>query len=346
VGNVKLQIAIANIIVLRFDAAQERRQLTQGERWLRNTLKLTVLGLSSLERTIARQRSRLRWLKEGDANTKLFHAVANGRRAKNFIPAIKVGERIFTHQREKEEAFFQAYSALIGEVRNRENSVNLESLGFQPFELDDLEEMFTSEEVWKVIRDMPPDRAPGPDGFIGLFYQKAWEVIRGDIMAGILKLGVGDGRGFGKLNRSLITLIPKRPDALEVGDFRPISLVHSFGKLFSKLLANRLRTRLGDLVSTNQSAFVKGRCLHDNFILVRQVTRQIYKRKVSGVFLKLDLSRAFDSLSWAFLFEVLRQLGFGGLFLRWISLLLSTASVKILLNGSSGKSIKLVRGLR
>jgi hypothetical protein len=115
------------------------------------------------------------------------------------------------------------------------NTVNLDSLGFQQFELDDLEALFTTEEVWKVIRDMPSDRAPGPDGFIGLFYQKAWGVIRNDIMAAILKLGIGDGRGFGKLNRSLITLIPKRPDALEVGDFRPISLVHSFGKLFFQI---------------------------------------------------------------------------------------------------------------
>jgi mannosylglycoprotein endo-beta-mannosidase len=193
VGNVKLQIAMANIIILRFDAAQERRHLNQGERWLRNTLKLTVLGLSSLERTIARQRSRLRWLKEGDANSKLFHAVANGRRAKKIIPAIRVGDRIFTDQSEKEESFFQSYSALLGEVRNRVSTVDLDNLGFQRFELDDLEAMFTTEEVWKVIRDMPSERAPGPDGFIGLFYQKAWGVIRNDIMATILKLGVGDG---------------------------------------------------------------------------------------------------------------------------------------------------------
>jgi hypothetical protein len=223
-----------NIIVLRFDAAQERRQLNQGERWLRKTLKLMVLGLSSLERTIARQRSRLRWLKEGNANTKLLHAVAHGQRAKNFIPAIRVGDRILIDQREKEDAFSQAYSALIGEVCNRMNTVNLDSLGFQQFELDDLEAMFTTEEVWKVIRDMPSDQAPGPDGFIGLFYPKAWGVLTDVIMAGILKLVVGDGQGFGKLNRSLITLILKRPDALEVGDFCSISLVNSFGKLFSK----------------------------------------------------------------------------------------------------------------
>ncbi|XP_073363028.1 uncharacterized protein [Aegilops tauschii subsp. strangulata] len=69
IGNMKLQIAIANIVIMRFDCAQESRSLTEFERWLRRTLKQLVLGLASPERTIARQRSRITWLQEGDANT-------------------------------------------------------------------------------------------------------------------------------------------------------------------------------------------------------------------------------------------------------------------------------------
>jgi hypothetical protein len=65
----------------------------------------------------------------------------------------------------------------------------------------------------------------------------------------------------------------------------------------------------------NQSAFVKSRSLHDNFVLVRQVVRKIKSRRNTGVLLKLDLSRAFDWLSWSFLFEVLRKMGFGDRFL-------------------------------
>ena len=284
VGNIKLQIAMANAIIYRFDVAQEHRELTLNEDWLRRTLKLVVLGLASLERTIARQRSRIRWLKEGDANTKLFHAVANGRRCKNFIAAVNWEGETLTDQGAKEEAFFRAYHGLLGETKSRGYSLDLEVLGLPTLDLQDLDALISEQEVWSVIKELPADRAPGPDGFIGIFYQKAWGIIRQDVMAVILKLAVGDGRGFDKLNRAYITLIPKKPDAQEVGDYRPISLVHSISKLFSKILANRLRPKMVELVSANQSAFIKERALHDNFVLVRSLARRINARKEkSGV---------------------------------------------------------------
>jgi hypothetical protein len=72
-----------------------------------------------------------------------------------------------------------------------------------------------------------------------------------DVMAGIMKLQVGDYKGFVRLNRAFITPIPKRQNASEIGNFRPISLVHNFSKLFSKIMANHLRAKLPDLVSPN-----------------------------------------------------------------------------------------------
>jgi hypothetical protein len=215
------------------------------ELWLRRMLKQAVLGLASLERTMARQRSRIRWLREGDANTALFHAVANGRRVKNYIAAVRSGEDLVTDQERKVETFTEAFFQLLGRMQPREHTMNLEELDIPTADLQDLDDMFSEEEIWGVVKDLHPDRAPGLDGFTGAFYQRAWPVIKGDIIAGILKLSVGDGRGFARLNRALITLIPKRPDAMEVKDYRPISLVHSFAKLFSKLMANRLQRRLG-----------------------------------------------------------------------------------------------------
>jgi hypothetical protein len=305
-----------------------------------------VLGLASLERTIARQRSRIRWLREGDANTKLFHAVANGRRTKNYIAAVRVGEEMATTQERKNEVFTEEYMRLLGGIQNRQFTINLEEIDIPVMDLSELDHMFTEEEVWSTIREMPGDRAPGPDGFTGAFYQRAWPIIKEDILAGLMKLGVGDGGGFARLNRALITLIPKKPEAIETKDYRPISLVHSFAKLFSKIVANRLRTRLGEIVSMNQSAFIKHRSLHDNFVLVRQVVRKINTRRQTGVLLKLDIARAFDSISWSFLFEVLRRMGFGERFLKWIALLLYTANTRVMVNGVSGERILHGRGLR
>ena len=75
-------------------------------------------------------------------------------------------------------------------------------------------------------------------------------------------------RGFSSLNQALVVLLPKKDEAVEMRDFRPISLVHSFGKIFSKLLASRLGPRMHELVGLNQNAFIRGRSILDNLMLV------------------------------------------------------------------------------
>ncbi|KAM0880624.1 hypothetical protein ACQ4PT_033459 [Festuca glaucescens] len=100
------------------------------------------------------------------------------------------------------------------------------------------------------------------------------------------------------------------------------------------------------LVSKNQSTFIKGRHLHDNFVVVRQMARKINYMKEVGVLLKLDISRSFDSLSWSFLLEVLHKLGFPEPWLRWIAIALRTTSTRISVNGIPGEKIAHARGLR
>jgi hypothetical protein len=168
-------MAVANLMIFRLDVAQDLRQLSAGELWLRKSLKLALLGLVSFERTIVRQRSRMRWLTEGDANTRLFHAMANGCRQKNFIPAVQVGNEIITDQDGKVSAFTEAYQGLLGTIQNREDSLNFDFLQLLASDLSELEEIFMEEEVWKVIKELPRDRAPGPDGFIGVFLSKSLE---------------------------------------------------------------------------------------------------------------------------------------------------------------------------
>jgi hypothetical protein len=133
---------------------------------------------------------------------------------------------------------------------------------------------------------------------------------------------------------------------LAVKDYRQISLVHSFAKLVTKILANRLAPHLPDLVSNNQTTFIKGRSIQDNFLLVHQLARSLHRSKQPHVMLKLDMTKAFDSVSWSFLLEIMQHLGFGRRWCNLINLLLSTASMQVLINGQPGQTISHLRGLR
>lgn len=165
-------------------------------------------------------------------------------------------------------------------------------------------------------------------------------------MAAIGAVHAGDCRLLHRLNSAYMILLSKKEDAICVGDYRPISLVHSFAKLVTKILANRLAPKLQLLVSNNQSAFIRVRCIHDNFALVQHMVRYLHARKIPVLMLKIDITKAFDSVSWAFLLEILEHLGFGPRWRNLVSNLLRTSTTRVMLNGQPGGLIQHRRGLR
>lgn len=102
----------------------------------------------------------------------------------------------------------------------------------------------------------------------------------------------------------MIVLLSKKPDAAELGDYRPITMIHSLAKIVSKALAQRLTSRVDELISANQNAFIHGRMIHDNFKYVLW-TFVLIRKKVPQVLLMLDISKAFDTAVWPFLLDVL-----------------------------------------
>lgn len=201
-------------------------------------------------------------------------------------------------------------------------------------------------EIWEAIKASPSEKALGPNGFTGIFYRRCWTIIRSDIVAAFDHLYRLAGGGFASLNRALLFLLPKKAQLTCVKDYRPISLIHSFGKLFSKVLARRLDPHMCDMVSDVQSAFIKSRSIHENFLYVRNLARTMHHRKKPCLLLKLDFAQAFDSVSWEYLLELLQRLGFPSRWRDWLSLLFTTASTSVLLNGVAGLPLRHHRGLR
>lgn len=148
------------------------------------------------------------------------------------------------------------------------------------------------------------------------------------------------------LNSANVILLPKKEGAEGISNYRPISLFHAIAKIIAKVLALRLAPLMNNLVTHAQSAFIKGRSIHDNFMYVRNLARRLHKSKTHSLLFKLDIRKAFDSVWWEYILDLLQRRGFPNKFREWITALLKTSSSRMLLNGIPGNAIKHGKGFR
>ncbi|GJV96872.1 RNA-directed DNA polymerase, eukaryota, reverse transcriptase zinc-binding domain protein [Tanacetum coccineum] len=147
-------------------------------------------------------------------------------------------------------------------------------------------------------------------------------------------------------NSNFIALIPKILDANMVKDFRPISLIGSLYKIIAKILANRLVGVLGDLVNEVQSAFVADRQILDGPFILDEVLQWCRRKKKHALIFKVDFEKAFDSVRWDFVDDVLNKFGFGERWRTWIQSCLRSSRGSILVNGSPTEEFQFFRGLK
>jgi hypothetical protein len=113
-----------------------------------------------------------------------------------------------------------------------------------------------------------------------------------------------------RLNFAMLTLIPKIEEAMDMKRFRPISLINCSFKIFSKVMTRRLGR-----VSHNQSAFIKGRYILESVVIDHEVVHSVHKSQQPRVILKLYYEKAYDRVSWSFLFSMMAARGFSN---KWI----------------------------
>lgn len=148
-------------------------------------------------------------------------------------------------------------------------------------------------------------------------------------------------------NSTFISLIPKSADVTEFGDYRPIALCNLIYKFITKIIANWLKVVMNSLVSLNQTAFIEGWSIVDNILLCHEVVRGFDRVNHTPVaLLKIDLRKAYDSVSRRFVEEVLFKMGFPNLFRNWVMECISTPRYSILINGSPAGYFEGTKGLR
>jgi hypothetical protein len=215
----------------------------------------------------------------------------------------------------------------------------------QQHNLEQIEAHFTKEDIDNVIKKLPSDKAPGPNGFNGIFLKKTWHIIKEDIYE--LCFDFFSGRvDIQAINNSFITLIPKVNSPTEVNDFRPISLINCIVKIITKLLGERLQSVVIPLIHQNQYGFIKSRTIQDCLAWAFEYIHQCHQSKQEILIIKLDFTKAFDTIEHSTILLMMKHLGFNDTWLNWTSNILSIASTSVLLNGVLGKSRAYKRGVR
>ncbi|KAM0859677.1 hypothetical protein ACQ4PT_047047 [Festuca glaucescens] len=157
IGSIKDQLLVAHEVIARLDQAQELRLLSPNELSLRRNLKRRLLGLASLERTIARQRARVAGVREGDANAQFFRIYAAKRSMRNHISCLRSGDRIVSEQAELEQVATDFFVGSIGTAQERQHDISLAHLGLPDVDVSCLEANFSDDEAKKMLSTKADD---------------------------------------------------------------------------------------------------------------------------------------------------------------------------------------------
>jgi hypothetical protein len=155
--------------------------------------------------------------------------------------------------------------------------------------------LFSEEEVFEAISQMELNKVPGPDGFPAEFYQKFWEVIKKDLMALFNQFSEGYLLLY-KLNFGVITLLPKKEDAVQIQKYRPICLLNVCFKNITKVGTNRIMGIAPRVIKPTQSAFMPGRNILEGVVILHETIHELHTKKLDGVLFKIDFEKAYDKV--------------------------------------------------
>ena len=294
-----------------------------------------------------RQRSRQLWLAAGDANTRFFHQVASGRRRQNFIRRLRIGDQVIEDQVLVGQVLSDHYREFYRRgLPNRWKWTPTTATTVTSSQKSQLSRPFSIDEVKADVWGLNSEGAPGPDGIPIFFYKNCWDTIAPELMHLMEDVYTGQCQ-MERLNKVYIVLLPKIPRAESIGDFRPIALSNSIYLIIAKVLANRLREVLDSLICPLQSAFIPGRQMIDSIVMAEEIVAAWRRSGTSGFLWKVDFAKAYDSIDWRYLWNVLRRRGFPEIWVRWMKLCVSTSSCSVLVNGRpQGGWFQPQRGIR
>ena len=298
------------------------------------------------------QKSRAEAICDTDRNTRYFHLTTIIRRKRNKVEALMDEEGNWITDGEKVKVMVREFWSNLFQEDSDHVHVGTAMLSdyFPDISSDDrekLERPFSPCEVLAALKDMQPYKAPGPDGFQPVFYQKFWAVVQPNVTQLVKDVLMGHDFPDG-LNNAFLVLIPKSEVPSRPNQFRSIGLCNIVYKLVTKVIVNRLKPILPQLISPTQCSFVPRRQITDNVIIVQEMLHSMRAKqgKRGYMMVKIDFEKAYDRLRWKFIRESLMKLRLPQIMVEVVMQCIESARLSILWNGEPMEAFRPTRGIR
>ena len=297
-------------------------------------------------------RSRAQWVEKGEKSTSYFLGLEKSRQNSNCIECLKDSNGESQHSDDNilhiAKTFYEnLYTS--NSVPHSDIETYYQSLTFENI-LDDInkencEGLVTYNECETSLNKMKKNKSPGLDGLTTEFYQTFWPVV-GNLLINVFNESYENGNLPDTQKKAVMSLIFKKDDEENIANYRPISLTNVDYRILALTLAQRMLRVMSDIISYDQSAYVKGRYMGTNIRLVSDIIDHYDMTYKSGILLMLDFKKAFDTIEWEFMFKALHSFNFGPSFIRWIQTIYNSPVACIKNNGYFSESFKISRGIR
>jgi len=278
---------------------------------------------------LCRQKAREKWLKHGETNSRYYHSILRWRQLRNEVKGVEVGNQ----WNEEPNGVCKEAKRLLEDRfhATHDYGVRLGAVEFKTLPLEaslSLILNFIEEEIKEAVWQCEGSKSPDPAGFNFNFIKKNWASLKQDIVEVV--------HSFQKSG-----CIPTK-----LYQYRPISLMGAIYKIITKVLSCRIKGILPLVIDDSQSTFLKDKDMLDSVLVANEVVEELRRHGRSGLCLKMDYEKAYDSVRWDFLIHMLQRQGFHSKWTRWVKGCLESMSVSVLVNGSPTVEFRPIRGLR
>jgi len=320
------------------------------------SLKLQIEEHVSKEARSAAFRCRAQYYEDGEKSTKYFYNLEKVNKAKKSITRLQSSSGILTDSKDilNEEVRFykQLYTTSIAHLTEVEkNSWYNKFLSGNHKKLDidsknSLNVDITEHEVYNILCSFSDNKCPGSDGLSKEFYIFFWEEIK-HLLLQSFEYSLFTGSLSMDQRKGIISLIPKKgKDTLNLGNWRPLTLLNTDYKILAKLFAYRIKNLLPDLINDDQTGFIPGRYIGCNINRILSAIDYSNTNNIEAMLISIDFQKAFDSMEWEFVYKAMLHFGFPTKFIGWIKIMYIDINSCVVNNGNISELFNPSRGVR